>query len=60
MNGVGYGPFNVISVLTNTYPRKMSTVTFDDPIPTTIGIHWDLLTTSDADTGRNAVVHYKV
>jgi hypothetical protein len=60
MNGVGYGPVSEISVLTKTYPVKMDPVTFDDPIPTTIVIHWVLLTTSDADTGRDPIVNYNV
>ncbi len=60
LNGVEYGVTTELLVLTKTFPRKMNTVTFDDPNPFTIGINWIQLTTSDADTGRDPVIHYKV
>jgi hypothetical protein len=60
LNGVEYGVTTELLVLTKTFPRKMNTVTFDDPNPFTIGINWIKLTTSDADTGRDPVIHYKV
>lgn len=60
LNGVEYGVTTEYLVLTKTFPRKMNVATFDDPNPFAIGINWVHLTTSDADTGRDPVIHYKV
>ncbi len=61
INNVGAGPVSSnFDVLTKTYPVKMATPTFDDPTPNSIVVRWTLLTTSDADTGRDPIVHYKV
>lgn len=38
----------------------MAKVTIDDPEPQLIKISWTKLSTDDADTGRDPVIHYKV
>jgi len=61
INGVGPGPFStVLDVLTRTFPIKMSEITYDEPEPQSIKIHYTLLSSSDSDTGRDPIIHYKV
>ncbi len=61
INGVGAGPTSDnFDVLTKTFPVKMLTPTFDDPTPDLIVVRYTLLSTNDADTGRDPVIHYKV
>lgn len=38
----------------------MAKVTISDPEPQLITITWILLTTDDAETGRDPIIHYKV
>jgi len=61
-NGIGYGIESPdLLVVTDTYPRKMNSVTIDGEIqPQSIKINWSLLTTSDADTGRDPILNYQL
>jgi hypothetical protein len=61
INSVGEGQASTnLDVLTETFPKQMAKVTIDDPEPQLIKISWIKLSTDDADTGRDPVIHYKV